>query len=299
MYMTENPAAIISAFLESMRPRQWVKNVFVLSPLFFSRNLVDTQKLLTVLIACLVFCLISGITYVCNDCMDLQSDRAHPIKSARPIASGKLDLQIALLGAFIVTLIALTIAFFLGQGFFIVCVSYLFLQTGYSTFLKHFIILDVFAIAAGFVLRVVAGAIVIDVSVSAWILLCTLLLALFLALGKRRYELVNHYTGASHDRKVLGFYTTAFIDQMITSVCAMTVIAYSMYTIAPSTVRRFDTENLIFTVPLVLFGLFRYLFLIHRGDTGENPEKVVVTDGPIIVVLILWAAVSASIIYTA
>jgi 4-hydroxybenzoate polyprenyltransferase len=288
---------IVRAAWLSMRPSQWVKNLFVFAGLLFSRNVFQADLLLTVGVAFAVFCGLSGAVYILNDLADAELDRKHPRKSARPIAAGMLSKSTALGIAAVIALVSSAGAFALGTPFAFLAMGYLFLQAAYSFFLKHVVILDVFCIAAGFVIRVIAGAVVIGVEVSSWLIVCTVLLSLFLAFSKRRHEIERLEDEGRGHSKVLAEYSTYLLDQMIGVVAASTVIAYSLYTISPETVERFGTRNLMFTIPFVLYGIFRYLYLIHRKGEGGNPETVLVSDLPLLASVALWIVTAAAIIY--
>jgi len=280
-----------------MRPKQWMKNLFMFAGILFSQNLFNFPLLLKSILAFFIFCLISGSTYVMNDIADLKEDRHHPLKSQRPLASGRLRVSYALWWLIFISLFSLGVSFKLSPLFFLVALSYFMLQLAYSISLKHMVILDVFAIACGFVLRVVAGAVVIDVQISSWLLICTILLSLFLGLSKRRHELVVLEGGAPTHRKVLGEYSPYLLDQMISVVTASTVVAYALYTMSEETIEKFGSKNLVFTVPFVLYGIFRYLYLIHQKGAGGNPESILVTDKPLMIAILLWVIAIGIILY--
>jgi 4-hydroxybenzoate polyprenyltransferase len=287
----------IVQIIKSMRPNQCTKNLFVFAALLFSRNLFNLPLLLTTSLAFFIFCLLSGCVYIVNDLVDLESDKRHPLKSQRPLASGKLKFSEAVGALIILVPVSLGFSFHMGTPFFLTALGYLFLQLAYSFLLKHLIILDVLSVACGFVLRVAAGAVVIQVEISPWLLICTILLALFLAFSKRRHELVLLEEGAQDHRKILKEYSPYLLDQMISVVTASTVMAYALYTMSGETIRKFGTKNLIFTIPFVLYGIFRYLYLIHQKKAGGNPESIVLTDRPLIIAIILWIIAVALILY--
>jgi 4-hydroxybenzoate polyprenyltransferase len=287
----------LSLYLTALRPVQWTKNFFVLAAVFFSKSLFDPHAVITVIIAFFLFCLVSGCTYIFNDLCDRDSDRIHPVKSKRPIASGEIGLAQAIVLLIICLAIALTGAYFVNKPFFIVCCVAIVVQVLYSLALKKIVILDVFIIAVAFVLRVVAGAVAIDVEISSWILICTLLLALFLALGKRRHELVMVASGVTNNRKVLEEYSSQLLDQMTSIVAASTVISYALYTVSESTKLKFHTQSLIFTIPFVLYGIFRYLYLIHTRQQGGYPENILITDKPLYINIVLWTITAGIILY--
>lgn len=281
----------------ALRPKQWTKNLFVFAGLLFSQNIFNPSLLLKGIFAFLIFCLLSGCAYLFNDLADLKQDRCHPVKSKRPLASGRLKVFPAILALIILTPISLGMAYLLNQSFFLVASLYLLLQAAYSLFLKRIVILDVFTIASGFALRVIAGALVIDVRISSWLLVCTILLSLFLGLSKRRHELTERDTGIVNRREVLGEYSPYLLDQMISVVTASTLVAYALYTMSDETIARFGTRDLIFTLPFVLYGIFRYLYLVHQQRLGSNPEDILLTDRPLMISIFLWAISVGIIIY--
>jgi len=283
--------------LRSLRPQQWIKNLFVFAALIFSQNFMDLPLLWKTLFAFAVFCLLSGALYVFNDIQDLKEDKLHPEKSKRPIASGRINRLVAMVLFLFLSISALLAAAALNRDFFIIALIYFVLQITYSLRLKHVVILDVFIIAAGFFLRVVAGGLAIEVDLSPWLLICTILLALFLAMSKRRHELVLLEEGAEHHRPILKEYSPYLLDQMIAVVTASTVIAYCLYTISDETVAKFQTTSLIFTVPFVIYGVFRYLYLVHQRKQGGSPESLILKDVPLLVDLFLWIASVVLILY--
>jgi len=284
--------------LKSLRPQQWTKNLLIFAPLLFSQQLFVYTETLHTLTAFIVFCLISGSVYLLNDLIDLENDKRHPLKCKRPLASGQLSPRLAMAAcATLLCICSLVGLYVLNTGFLITAAAYLVLQILYSTFLKHIVIIDVFCIATGFVLRVVAGAEAIEVDFSTWLLFCTLLLALFLALSKRRHELMLLEDDAVHHRKILHEYSSELLDHMIAIVTPCTLIAYMLYTIADETVARFGTDALKYTVPFVLYGIFRYLYLIHQKNQGGSPEKVLLNDRPILLTVICYGLTCALIVY--
>lgn len=281
-----------------MRPKQWIKNLFIFAGILFSKNIFDLQMVLFSVLAFIIFCLLSGAVYIINDLFDIQQDKKHPVKAKRPIASGKLKMESAIGAAAILILVSLGGALALNLNFFIISAIYFLLQLAYSFYLKREVILDVFSIAAGFVLRVIAGAVVIEVEISKWLIISTIAISLFLALSKRRHEIETLSKGAHHHRKVLNDYgSTYLLDQMISVVTAFTMICYTLYTISPETVDKFGTENLVFTIPFVLYGILRYLYLIHKKGEGGNPELILVSDKPLLINIVLWVITSSIIIY--
>ncbi len=287
----------ISAIFESLRPKQWHKNLFIFAPLIFSQNVFEWPLLQRSLLGFLAFCLLSGAVYIFNDLHDMEEDKRHPLKARRPLASGRLKKTHAWIAFILTGTGSLALSYALSPSFFAAALVYFVLQTAYSLGLKHIVILDLFIIAAGFLLRVVAGGLVIDVSLSPWILICIFLLALFLAMGKRRHELVMLGDEAQAHRPILKEYSPLLLDQMISVVTASTVVAYCLYTISDETVAKFGTTNLIFTAPFVIYGIFRYLYLVHRKSQGGSPEALILKDKPLFIALILWITVSAIILY--
>jgi 4-hydroxybenzoate polyprenyltransferase len=283
--------------LLSLRPRQWTKNLLVFAGLIFGQKLFEPQALELALGAFVIFCLLSGVVYLVNDLRDREADRLHPLKSQRPIASGALSAPAARLSAGVLAVAGVLGAFLLDREFGIVAVVYLSLLTLYSSSLKHVVILDALTIAVGFVLRALAGAVVIDVPFSHWLLLLTLLGAMFLALSKRRAELVTLADDATGHRRILAEYSPYLLDQMIGVVTASTLLAYAFYTISPETVAKFQTDGLIYTVPFLLYGIFRYLYLVHQREGGANPSELLVTDRPLLACVALWALAVIVIVY--
>ena len=284
------------ALIRSLRPEQWLKNGFVLAPLVFSGMLDDTSVWLESMIAVAAFCAASSAVYLVNDVIDREADRRHPTKRARPIASGEISVATALVTAAFLVAAAMTAAWGLGGWFPMVLGGYILLVVLYSAILKRVVFVDVLVLAAGFVLRVVGGAVAIDVPVSRWLLLCAYLLALYLALGKRRTELALLGESAGTHREVLGHYTLSLVDQVISVVLGATVLAYTLYTVADDTVAKVGSEGLMITVPVVLYGLFRYLYLLHRSEMGGSPTRVLVTDRPLLVTVVVWLGVAAVVI---
>ena len=279
---------MLKALLISMRPQQWVKNLVLFAGLVFSFNLFQLDLVLQVLIAFSLFCLLTSGVYLLNDILDLNSDRAHPLKSKRPIASGMLKPSTALTFSILFIVIALLFSFYIDWTFGLVALSYLVLNLIYSRYLKQIVILDVMAISLGFVLRAVAGAEIIHVEISSWLIVCTTLLALFLGFGKRRYELILLEDKAIEHRKSLAEYTPYFLDQLISVVTASTVVAYAFYTLSPDVEDKLGTTHMALTIPFVLYGVFRYLYLIHQKEKGGSPTTTLLTDKPLIFDILLW-----------
>ncbi len=280
-----------------MRPEQWTKNIIVFAPLLFSNNLFNLTKDIKTFAGFIIFCMITSCSYLFNDLIDLEKDRLHPVKAKRPLASGNLHKSTAILLIGILCCLSLSLAFFINSLFGIIVLVYFLLNIGYSLCLKDVVILDVLTIAAGFVLRVLGGAVIISVIASQWLILCTILLSLFLGFSKRRHELVLLEGNASSHRKVLSNYSTLFLDQMVAVVTASTVVCYALYTMSQDTIEKLGTSKLIYTVPFVLYGIFRYLYLVYQKDEGGNPSEVLFTDKPMIINIILWIFTSVMFIY--
>lgn len=275
--------------IKTLRVKQWTKNLLLFAGAVFARQILIYPKLIRVSMAFFVFCLLSSALYIINDLKDLPSDRNHPRKRFRPLASGAIPIPVAIVLSGMLGVISLSIAYFLGLPFFITAIGYALSTVAYTFYLKRLVIIDVMTIAAGFVLRAVAGAAVIHVAISSWLLICTLLLALFLALTKRQQELQNN--GTESGRVVLNLYSTVYLDRVITIVTAATLTGYFLYTFTA------HTEKLMLTIPFVIYGIFRYLFLTHREGSGEEPEQVLVSDLPFMINLVSWIICSGIIIY--
>lgn len=282
----------------SLRVYQWTKNLLVLAALVFAGELIHLEKVLTSLTAFLAFCFAASATYLFNDLRDIEQDRAHPEKRNRPIASGELTPA----AAWVMLLVLMALAIALGAAlnntaFLGTLLAYLGLTVAYSMVLKNVVILDVLTVAMGFVLRAMAGAAAIGVDFSNWLVICTLFLALFLALSKRRQELTLLEGGAGNHRAVHTEYSVAFLDQLIPMMAGAALITYALYSCDENVAERFGTDKLYFTIPFVVFGLFRYLFLVHRRDGGGDPSATLLRDVPLGLTVILWAAACAAFIY--
>jgi 4-hydroxybenzoate polyprenyltransferase len=279
-----------------LRPRQWAKNVFVFAALVFAGRLSDPASLWRVAAAFGVFCVLSSAVYLINDIRDRDADRLHPIKRLRPIAAGELSVGTASAISVVLAVSALMAAVAVAPRFGALAAFYLVLNLAYSFGLKRVVILDVMMVATGFLLRALAGAIVIDVAISRWLVMCTGLLALFLGFVKRRQEIAS-MEGGTATRPILREYSLPFLDQMIAIVTGATVVAYSLYAFSPEVAQKLGTEHLGLTIPFVLFGIFRYLYLVHQKGAGESPTAVVLTDVPLIVDVFLWAVVVTIVLY--
>jgi len=286
----------LAAVLASLRPRQWVKNLFVFAGLVFGQQLF-TPAVWTAGAAFLVFCGLSGAVYLLNDVADREQDRLHPDKRLRPIAAGRLAPGPAVAAAVVLIVAGLAAAAWLSRPFALAAAAYVGLLAAYSAWLKHVVIVDVLVVALGFVLRAVAGALAVEVAISGWLLICTILLALFLALGKRRHEVLTLEADAARHRPILAEYSAGLLDQMIAVVTASTVTAYALYTMSPETVAKFRTTLLPVTLPFVLYGIFRYLYLLYRRQLGGNPSEIVFSDRALLVNTLAWLAVTLAVIY--
>ncbi len=289
-------ASLVAAAVVSLRPRQWSKNLFVFAGLIFSQSLF-TPLVWPALGAFVIFCALSGAIYVFNDLADVEKDRLHPTKRNRPIASGALAAPTAAVLGVLLLVGSLVAAFRLSVPFGLVAAAYAILLVAYSLWLKHLVILDVLTVAAGFVLRAVAGAAAIAVEISGWLVICTILVALFLALGKRRHEYRTLRGDAAAHRPILAEYSESFLDQMVAVVTASTVTAYALYTMSPETVAKFHTRLLPVTLPFVLYGIFRYLYLLYRRELGGNPSDLLLNDRALLVNTVLWMLALLVIIY--
>jgi 4-hydroxybenzoate polyprenyltransferase len=288
---------VLGALALSLRPRQWTKNLLVFAGLIFSQSVGEPAQVGRAVLAFLAFCLLSGGMYLINDVFDAERDRLHPQKRRRPVASGRLPIRLALTVGVALLVATCAGSFLLSARFGAVAVAYAGLLTVYSAGLKHVVIVDALIIATGFVLRALAGVVVLDVEFSHWLLLCTILLALFLTLGKRRHELLALEGSAADHRPILTEYSPQLLDQMISVVTASTLMAYALYTVAPETQAKLGTTRLPFTIPFVLYGIFRYLYLLYRHDLGGNPSEHLLTDRALLAAVALWAGVVMVILY--
>ncbi|NLP14267.1 MAG: decaprenyl-phosphate phosphoribosyltransferase [Clostridium sp.] len=282
----------VKGFVSLVRPKQWIKNLFVFSALIFAKLVFEPVYFKTVFLAFLCFCMISSCVYILNDIVDADKDRLHPKKKTRPIASGLISKAEAWVFLAVLLPVAVASGFLLHVYFGLILVMYFLNNVLYSIAVKHMVILDVMSIALGFLLRVIGGGVVIEVYISQWILLCTLLLSLFLGFSKRRNELVVLENGADSHRKILKEYSLEFIDNMLSIVTASTVMAYSLYT--------FSSKNnyfMMLTIPFVLYGIFRYQYIIYMKKEGGSPEETVLSDIPLMICIFLWVVISIIILY--
>jgi len=295
---------VIGALIASLRPRQWTKNLLLFAGVLFSRQLGDPALALRAAAGFLAFSLLSGCVYLMNDVRDIEEDRRHPTRRLRPIASGRLPVRAAWIALVPVLATVVALSAWLGPGFSLVAGIYLVVNLAYTFFLKKQVLIDVFVIASGFVLRAIAGVeLLLPVSpgteLSPWLLMCTFFGALFLALGKRGRELSNAGEDAHTKRAVLEHYTPQLVDGLLLVAAAASVMSYSLYTIWPDTVAKFGTERLLWTVPLVAYGIFRYLYLAWSARSSEDPSQVLLTDRPLAACVLLYLAAVLFILYRA
>lgn len=287
----------------TMRPAQWVKNLFVAAPVIFAREHTaqDPSLIWRAAVASLIFILLSGSVYIMNDILDVERDRCHPVKKDRPIASGALDMRSAVAGGFLLLVIALGCGLLLGGSFNLTATAYFALNVAYSLHLKNIAWVDVLVIATGFLLRIVAGSFAINLApaeISYYLIICTFLLALFLALGKRRHELgIPSAPGPAGLRAVLTRYQARHLDLALFGVAVLTLGSYVLYTVSPRTQSYFGTDSLVYTVPFVVMGVVRFLFLIRRHEEKRSPTDVMIRDAPFVVNILLWASVVIWVIY--
>lgn len=287
---------VLSALLSSMRPRQWVKNVLIFTALVFDEKLGNIQLVVLTAAGFVLFSLVSSSVYILNDLADLEADRQHPVKQNRPLASGRLPENVARLTAFGILVISFPLAYLLSPGFFILLLIYWLLNIGYSKWFKHYPIIDVFVLASFYVLRVVAGLTIIDVSrFSPWLYVVTTLLALYIGLGKRRAELKLLADDAATHRRVLDGYTIPLLDQYITIVSATTIVAYSFYTFSAPNLP--ENHAMMLTIPFAIYGILRYLYLIQFKEVGGAPEEELLTDRPLQIAFVLWGLSVLVILY--
>ncbi len=287
----------LMGMIRLLRPSQWSKNAVLFAALVFSMHLFDGRDVVTVVGAFVVFCCLASSAYVMNDLRDCERDRRHPLKALRPLPAGQVSRTTASLlsgGLFVVGAFG---ALALGTGFAALAFLYVALQVAYTFALKDVVILDVMAIAAGFVIRAAAGGVVIGVPVSPWLIICTFLLMMFLGFSKRRHELIVLEADATAHRANLREYSPYLLDQMIAVVTASTVVAYAIYTASPEVREKLGTDKLYLTIPFVLFGIFRYLYLVHQREEGGNPTQLLLSDRPLIADLLLWLATVAVLLY--
>ena len=288
----------LSAWVRAIRPEQWLKNGFVLSPLLFSGRALEWDAQWRAAVAFAAFCAVASAVYLMNDVVDREADRLHPRKARRPIAAGAIAPATALMVASIIAVVGVAAGSFANTGVAVVLLSYLALNVLYGTWLKNVVIVDVFAIAAFFIMRLVAGAIAVNVKPSIWLLLCGGLLALYLGFAKRRHELVLLGKGSQSHRAVLASYNTPFLDQLSVVLLSVTVVAYIMYTLESETAQIVGSDMLAYSTAFVLYGVLRYLYLVHRNEGGD-PTETLLTDRALVLAVVLWGAYCGAIIYLA
>lgn len=281
-----------SGLIRLLRPKQWTKNLLLFAALLFSFEEIRTETILATLLGFILFSLVAGCVYILNDFVDRDRDRQHPVKKYRPMASGQVNPSHALLFGIILLILSVGTAFIMNPLFGVLCIVYFLLNVSYSFVLKHLVILDMMTIAAGFVLRAIAGGVLIHVPFTPWFLICTMLLSLFLAIGKRRNELTLLEGNTGSHRKVLDNYSITLLDQFNTIVTTATIISYSLFTFTSD-----RTIHLMWTIPLVIYGMFRYLYLIHMKNQGGSPDRVLFEDKPILITVILYV-ISVVTIFT-
>lgn len=287
----------LKGLIAELRPREWSKNLLVFSGVIFSRSLTDIDNLWTSLLGFIVFCCASSGVYLFNDLCDLREDREHPVKCKRPLASGMLNLTLARFAMVMLFAAAAIGALRLGHGFAVIIAVYLFTCLSYSLKLKDFVILDVILIAGGFVLRAISGAVLIGVAVSEWLVLCTSMVALLVGFGKRRHELVLLEGAAGNHRRSLTDYSLDFLNSIMNICAGAAVITYALYTRADETVARVGSSGMLLTIPFVVYGVFRYLFLIHKRQEGGDPVHILFHDRPTLLNLLLWIVSAGLVIY--
>jgi 4-hydroxybenzoate polyprenyltransferase len=287
---------MINPLLKTLRPKQWTKNIFIFAALLFDGKLFQIEPLVRTIAGFILFSLLSSAIYIINDLVDIEKDRQHPVKKNRPLASGQLSPRVAVVAAIVIGAVCLPLSFWLEPYFGVIALSYVLMMIAYSFVLKNIVIIDVMTIAAGFVLRVLAGVVLVHVErFSPWLYVCTTLLALFIAVGKRRHELALLKDNANAHRAILNEYSMDFIDEMITILSAATLIAYSLYTFSAENLPA--NHSMMLTIPFVLYGLFRYLYLIHVKDEGGAPEEIVIGDKPLIATVGLWGLAAVLVLY--
>jgi len=294
------PGALV-LLLQEMRPRQWTKNLIVFAALIFSQNMFHPALALRTFLAFLVFCLLSGVVYTINDLLDLEADRKHAAKRKRPLASRALSVRVAILWLVFVVALSLGSAAAIGVRFLWISMGFLAFNLAYSLYLKNIVILDVVSISVSFLIRAIAGVIALNtvgehLTISPWLLVVTFFLSLFLGLCKRRHEFMSLDDASAH-RSTLSAYSEELLNQLINMTATSTLIAYSIYTIWPDTVSRFGTEGLLYTIPLVVIGVTRYMFLVYRRNLGGDPSEVLLTEKSLWLTVLAWLVVVALTVY--
>ena len=287
---------MLKALFKTMRPKQWAKNVFLLAAIVFDRKLTNTDAILHTIIGVFAFSLISSVVYIINDITDVEADRQHPTKRNRPIAAGKLSIPTAWTVAIILLLVSFPTAYWLSHTFALIALLYLVFNLAYSKWIKHIVLLDIIVLASFYVIRVTAGVALINVErFSPWIYIFTTFLALLMGTGKRRAELSEIADGPNSQRRVLDGYTLRFLDQLITLASGMTIITYSLYTFSAPNLP--ENHAMMFTIPFILYGIFRYQYLLQVSGTGSAPEEVVLSDRPLQASIVLWGLAVLVVFY--
>jgi 4-hydroxybenzoate polyprenyltransferase len=289
----------VRLLLKCARPHQWLKNLFVLAPLVFGQKMRDAESIVHAVLAVVAFCLASSAVYVFNDIVDASADRRHPKKALRPVASGELLITAAAAGAAALAVCGLSLGWTVGPRFALILVAYLALMIAYCLALKHQVIIDVMVIASGFVLRLIGGAAAVNVIPSHWLILCAFLLALFLALSKRRQEMIASVEPQALQRRVLGEYSPTFLEQARSIVVAAAIVCYALYTVAPETIARVGTEALVYGNIFVIYGFLRYMALMQNPRLGEDPSRMLIRSKSLIAAVLAWGAYNTAVIYRA
>ena len=285
----------------AMRPRQWTKNLIIFAGLIFSRNLTDTALALNAVDAFLIFCGLSGVIYLLNDLADIEKDKLHDVKKHRPLPAGQLSVADVVVASIVIGLACMYLAYRVGTSFFITSIVFFVLNFLYSFFFKKMVLLDVMSISLSFIIRAIAGVealhgIAADIELSPWLLICTLFLSLFLSFSKRRHELVTMADAEAH-RETLAEYSPLLIDQLVGISASGAVLSYSLYTIWPDTVAKFGTNDLVYTIPLVLLGIMRYLYLVYSKEKGGSPTEVLLTEKFMLNIVFAWILLVVAIFY--
>jgi 4-hydroxybenzoate polyprenyltransferase len=287
---------LLSGILKTLRPKQWTKNGFIFAALVFDDKLFQIEPVVKTILGFILLCLISGTVYVINDLVDIEKDQQHPTKKNRPLPAGEVSVPAAIITVVVLLVISLPLSFLLDPIFGLIATSYLLLQVAYSFILKNMVIVDVFTLAAGFVLRVAAGVALVEAErFSPWLYVITVLLALFLGLGKRRQELILLQKRAINARSILNEYNIPFLDAMMSIVTTGTIITYAFYTFSAPNLP--DNHLMMLTIPYVIYGIFRYLYIIHVQGNGGAPDEVLLTDGPLQVTIALFGLTVVTILY--
>lgn len=282
----------------AVRVYQWPKNLAVFAALVFAQQIHRPEQVARSILAFLALCLASSAVYLFNDVVDVRKDRGHPEKRLRPVASGAISITAAVVLMIVLGVLSAGGGFLLNTRFGIAVAAYMSVMVGYTLFLKHVVIIDALVVALGFVVRAVSGALVLNVEFSNWLVVCTLFLALFLSLGKRRREMELMGENAGDHREVLGHYSVPFLDNLIMIMAAATLLTYTIYTCSPEVVHRVGTDKLYITLPFVVYGLFRYLYLVHRRSGGGDPSRTLLEDGPLILAILGWGLACLAILYS-